>query len=195
MEKTTLMNSKYPKIVTDLASQNYFLKIFSYSSLGIITLMLLLLIYAVKRGPEVIALEASGEVANIETKVTDLQVQTAAKEYLGYRFSWDSQTVVAQIRKSQAFIQTDLLTSFQKSMLEVQKFVKDKKVVQRVYPQKNIDVDFKNKVVTIIADRITEFESLKAATVLKLRLHFDFDDRTPMNPWGVYFTKEVEGGE
>ena len=79
-------------------------------------------------------------------------------------------------------------------MLEVQKFVKDKKVVQRVYPQK-IEVDFKNKIITVIADRITEFESLKAATVLKVKLNFDFDDRTPMNPWGVYFTKEVEGGE
>ncbi len=194
MEKTALTNSKYPKIVTDLASQNYFLKIISYSSLGIITLMLLLLIYSVKRGPEVIALETSGEVAHVETKITDLQIQTAAREYLKYRYTWDSQTVAAQIQKSQAFIQSNLLSSFQKSMLEVQKFVKDKKVVQRVYPQK-IEVDFKNKVITVVADRITEFESLKAATVLKVKLNFDMDDRTPMNPWGVYFTKEVEGGE
>ena len=194
MEKTALTNSKYPKIVTDLASQNYFLKIFSYSSLGIITLMLLLLIYSVKRGPEVIALETSGEVARVETKITDLQIQTAAREYLKYRYTWDSQTVAAQIQKSQAFIQSNLLLSFQKSMLEVQKFVKDKKVVQRVYPQK-IEVDFKNKIITVIADRISEFESLKAATVLKVKLNFDLDDRTPMNPWGVYFTKEVEGGE
>ncbi len=194
MEKTALTNSKYPKIVTDLASQNYFLKIISYSSLGIITLMLLLLIYSVKRGPEVIALETSGDVARIETKITDLQIQTAAREYLKYRYTWDSQTVAAQIQKSQAFIQSNLLLSFQKSMLEVQKFVKDKKVVQRVYPQK-IEVDFKNKVITVIADRITEFESLKAATALKVKLNFDLDDRTPMNPWGVYFTKEIEGGE
>ena len=194
MEKTALTNSKYPKIVTDLASQNYFLKIISYSSLGIITLMLLLLIYSVKRGPEVIALETSGEVAHVETKITDLQIQVAAKEYLKYRYTWDSQTVAAQIQKSQAFIQSNLLSSFQKSMLEVQKFVKDKKVVQRVYPQK-IEVDFKNKIITVIADRITEFESLKAATVLKVKLNFELDDRTPMNPWGVYFTKEVEGGE
>ena len=194
MEKTALTNSKYPKIVTDLATQNYFLKIMSYSSLGIITLMLLLLIYSVKRGPEVIALETSGEVAHVETKITDLQIQTAAKEYLKYRYTWDSQTVAVQIQKSQAFIQSNLLSSFQKSMLEVQKFVKDKRVAQRVYPQK-IEVDFKNKIISVIADRITEFESLKAATVLKVKLNFDLDDRTPMNPWGVYFTKEVEGGE
>lgn len=194
MDKTTITNSKFPKIVTDLASQNYYLKIISYSSLGIITLMLLLLTYSVKRGPEVIALETSGQVAQVETKITDLQIQMAAKEYLKFRYSWDFQTVSSQIQKSQAFIQSNLLPSFQKSMLEVQKFVKDKKVVQRVYPQK-IEVDFKNKVISIVADRITEFEFLKAATVLKVKLNFDFDDRTPMNPWGVYFTKEVEGGD
>ncbi len=194
MEKTVLTNSKYPKIVTDLATQNHFLKILTYSSLGIITLMLLMLIYSMKRGPDVIALETSGEVAKVETQITDLQVQTATKEYLKYRYTWDSQSVAVQIKKSEAFIQSSLISSFQRSMLEVQKFVKDKKVVQRVYPQK-IEVDFKTKSVTVVADRITEFESLKAATVLKVKLNFDLDDRTPMNPWGVYFTKEVEGGE
>lgn len=194
MEKVVLTNTKYPKIITDLATQNHFLKIISYSSLGIITLMLLVLTFSLRRGPQVIALETSGEVAHVETQVTDLQIQTATKEYLRYRYTWDVTNVVSQIKKSEAFIEPTLLPSFEKSMLEVQKFVKDKKVIQRVYPQK-IDVDFKSKTITVVADRITEFESLKAATILKVKLSFDFDDRTPMNPWGLYFTKEVEGGE
>lgn len=192
MQKTILTNSKYPRIVTDLAQQNHFLKIISYSSLAIMTLLTLLLIYSFKRGPQVIALETSGEVAKVETEITDLQVKTAIKEYLKYRYVWDQQNFISQIKKAEAFILPTLITSFEKSMVEVQKFVKDKKIIQRVYPQK-IDVDFKTKTVTVLADRITEFETLKAASVLRVKFNIDFDDRTPTNPWGIYISKETEG--
>jgi hypothetical protein len=156
-------------------------------------LMALILVYAIKKGPEVIALDNTGEVARIETSLTDLQVKAAVKEYLTYRYNWDPTNAQTQIKKTESFIYPPLISSFQKSMLETLKFVKDKKVTERVYPQK-IDVDFKNKVAVVIADRITEFDSLKAATALRLKLNFEFDDRTPLNPWGVYVTKEVEGG-
>ena len=193
MEKTILTNSKYPRLVTDLAQQNHYLKVLSYSSTAIMGLLTLLLIYSFKRGPQVIALETSGEVARVETELTDMQVKSAIKEYLKYRYVWDQQNVSPQIKKAESFILPSLLSSFQKSMIEVQKFVKDKKISQRVYPQK-IDVDFKNKSVVVLADRITEFETLKAATTLKVKFNIDFDDRTPLNPWGIYISKETEGG-
>ena len=185
---------KYPKIVTDLASQNQFLKTFSYSCLGLTCLMALILVYSIKKGPLVIALDNTGEVARVETALTDLQVKSAVREYLSHRYSWDPQTAHAQLKKTEVFIYPSLIGSFQKSMVEVIKFVRDKKVTQRVYPQK-IDVDFKSKSITVLADRITEFENLKAVTALKLKLSFETDDRTAMNPWGVYVTKEVEGAE
>ena len=192
--KTVLTNVKYPKIVMALAEQNHFLKILTYSSLGLMALMSLVLVYALKKGPEVIALDNTGEVARIERDLTDLQVRAAVKEYLSRRYVWDPQSVGVQIKKSEAFIYPALIASFQKSMVEVQKFVKDKKVSQRLYPQK-MDVDFKTKTIKVTADRITEFDSLKAATVLKLKLSFDTDDRTVTNPWGIYITKEVEGAD
>jgi hypothetical protein len=192
MQKTVLSNVKYPKLVTDLASQNHFLKSFSFSCLGLTSLMALVLVYSIKKGPEVIALDNTGEVARIETDLTDLQVKSAVKEYLSHRYTWDPATVPTQLKKTEAFIYPSLISSFRKSMLELEKFAKDKKVTQRVYPQK-IDVDFRNKVITVFADRITEFENLKAVTTLKLKLSFQIDDRTPLNPWGVYVTKEVEG--
>jgi len=193
MQKMFFKEVKYPKVVTDLATQNHFLKILSYSCIGLMALMSLVLVYAIKKGPEVIALDNTGEVARIESSLTDLQVRAAINEYLRFRYNWDPSTVVAQIKKTEAFIYPPLISSFQKSMVETEKFVKDKKVTERVYPQK-IDVDFKNKVITVLADRITEFDSLKAATVLKLKLNFENDDRTPLNPWGIYITKELEGG-
>lgn len=87
-----------------------------------------------------------------------------------------------------------LANSFQKSMLEIQKYVKDRKVSQRLYPQ-SIVVSLKDKTVTVVADRITEFDALKAATILKSKLTFDLDSPTPSNPWGIFFVKEVEGGD
>ena len=192
MQKTVLSNVKYPKLVTDLASQNHYLKTFSVSCLGLTCLMALVLVYSIRQGPQVIALDNTGEVARIETDLTDLQVKSAVKEYLSHRYTWEPQSVVAELKKTEAFIYPSLISSFRKSMLELEKFAKDKKVTQRVYPQK-IDIDFPNKVITVVADRITEFENLKAVTALKLRLNFQIDDRTPTNPWGVYVTKEVEG--
>jgi hypothetical protein len=85
-----------------------------------------------------------------------------------------------------------MVIAFQKAMLDIQKFVKEKKVTQRVYP-KSIQIDLKEKKATIVADRITEFENLKAATEMKLLLQFSVDDRSVVNPWGIFITKETEG--
>ena len=193
MQKT-LFKAQYPKIVTDLASQNSFLKTLAFSCLGLTALMGLILVYAVKRGPTVIALDNSGSVAKVETALTDLQVKSAVREYLSHRYTWDPGSANLKIKETEAYIYPNLVGSFRKSMVEVLKFIKDKKVTQRVYPQK-IDVDFKDKSITVLADRITEFETLKAVTALKLKLNFEVDERTPMNPWGIYVTKETEGAE
>jgi hypothetical protein len=194
MQKTLLSKTQYPKIVTDLASQNQFLKTLSYSCLGLTSLMALVLVYSIKKGPQVIALDNSGEVARVETSLTDLQVKSAVREYLSHRYGWDPLTAPTQLKKTEVFIYPSLVGSFQKSMAEVLKFVREKKVTQRVYPQK-IDVDFKSKAITVLADRITEFENLKAVTLLKLKLNFEVDERTAMNPWGIYVTKEMEGAD
>lgn len=86
-----------------------------------------------------------------------------------------------------------MVQAFEKSMLEVQKFVREKKVKQRVYP-KNINVDLKEKKVSKIqADGVQELMIyLKAATEMKLIFHFSTDDRTIVNPWGVLFQKKLE---
>lgn len=182
---------KYPKLIEAFALENFNLK----TMLGVLLLLLLLntfvTIYLLKKGPEVIALESSGHVAKVDTKITDLQIQEAIKEYISFRFSWSKETVGVQLKKAEFFIEPSLVTAFKKSMLEVSKYVQEKKVNQRVYP-KAVEIDIKNKSAVITLDRITEFENLKAATEMKLVLGFSVDNRTPVNPWGIYINKETE---
>jgi type IV secretory pathway component VirB8 len=184
---------KYPQMVQEFAKENFNLKMLSALLLTVVIIVLTMLLYLIKHGPTVIALNEAGSVAKIETTITDLQIQSAIKEYLSYRYNWDEKTIAAQLGKAQFFVAPSLVSSFQKSMLEVQKYVREKKITQRVYP-KSITIDLKNKSVNILADRITEFDALKAATELRLTLQFRAEDRSVTNPWGIYITRETEGG-
>ncbi len=183
---------RYPKMVGEFAKENFNLKVLSAALIMIVIVVLAMLLYLVKSGPKVIALAENGQIAKVETKITDLQIDSAIREYLSYRYNWSEQTIATQLQKAQFFVIPSMSSAFQKAMLEVQKFVKEKKVTQRVYP-KNIQIDLKEKKATILADRITEFDNLKAATELKLVLQFSVDDRSVVNPWGIFITKETEG--
>jgi type IV secretory pathway component VirB8 len=183
---------RYPKMVGEFAKENFNLKVLSAALIMIVIVVLAMLLYLVKSGPKVIALAENGQIAKVETKITDLQIDSAIREYLSYRYNWSEQTNATQLQKAQFFVIPSMSSAFQKAMLEVQKFVKEKKVTQRVYP-KNIQIDLKEKKATILADRITEFDNLKAATELKLVLDFSVDDRSVVNPWGIFITKETEG--
>lgn len=182
---------KYPKMIESFAHENFNLK----TLLGALAFLLLLntltTIYLLKKGPEVIALESSGHVAKIDTKITDLQIQEAVKEYISYRYSWNKDNAQERLKKAEFFVEPNLVVTFKKAMIDVTKYIQEKKVTQRVYP-KNIEIDLKNKTASVTLDRITEFEQLKAATEMKLILNFSVDDRTPINPWGIYITKETE---
>lgn len=191
--KISVQLSSYPKAMREFAEENLNIKFLCGGLLAVTFLMLILVLYLVKREPTVIALDGNGSIAVIETKVTDLQIETAAKQYIRYRYSWDEKSIGEQLDRAKFFVLPALAHAFERSMLETEKFVREKKVRQRVYP-KTVTVDLKEKRVVIFADRITEFDNLKAATELKLSLLFAVDDRTVVNPWGVYITKETEEG-
>lgn len=184
---------KYPKMIEAFASENFNLKTLLGVLIALLIVNSLVTVYLLKKGPEVIALEASGERGKLDTKISDLQIQAAIKEYISYRYIWSFETAKDQLKKAEFFVEPSLLQAFRKSMIEVQKFVQEKKINQRVYP-KAVSVDLKSQMATITLDRFTEFEQLKAATEMKLILSFSISDRTPINPWGVYITKESESG-
>lgn len=190
-DKISIQLSTYPRAMREFAEENLNIKFLLGALLAVTFLMLILVLYLVKQGPTVIALESSGSVAAIETKVTDAQIESAAKEYIRHRYSWNEQNISEELAKAKFFVLPSLASAFERSMQETMKFVREKKVRQRVYP-KSVTVDLKEKRISVLADRITEFDNLKAATELRLLLQFTVDDRTVINPWGVYVTKETE---
>lgn len=192
-EIRSLKTRSYSDLMQDFARQNFNLKVLCSALVGLLFLMLILTLYLVKRGPEVIALDSAGDIARVETKVTDLQIQAALKEYISFRYNWTKDDVAEQLKKAEFFVAPSLIGAFRKSMGEVQKFVVEKKVRQRIYPR-GIDIDLKEKKAQIIADRITEFDNLKAATEMRLTLSFAVDSRSVVNPWGIFIVKESEGG-
>lgn len=190
-DKISIQLSSYPRAMREFAEENLNIKFLLGALLAVTFLMLILVLYLVKQGPTVIALESSGSVASIETKVTDAQIESAAKEYIRHRYSWNEQNISEELAKAKFLVLPSLASAFERSMQETMKFVREKKVRQRVYP-KSVTVDLKEKRISVLADRITEFDNLKAATELRLLLQFTVDDRTVINPWGVYVTKETE---
>jgi hypothetical protein len=195
MNKTVLINPSYPQMIQNFARENFNLKILSGACLALLFVSLATVAYLVKRGPMVIAMSESGKVTQIEMKVTDFQIKEAIRVYLNHRYGWDDKNIGSSLRQSEFFVEPSLVGSFRKSMNDTIKYVHDKKVSQRVYPREDsIKVDLKEKSVTLVADRFTEFDNLKAATEMKLKLWFEKGDQTIQNPWGVYVVKELEGG-
>lgn len=193
--KQILSSSNYTQLVQAFARDNFNLKVLTGACLAIVFLALIVIAFLLKQGPTIVALDASGALAKIETKVTDAQIETAATEYIQRRYSWSFRNIQDRLREAELFVDPALAPSFRKSMAETVKFVQEKKVTQRMYPRAGeTKVDLKEKSVSFILDRFTEFDSLKAATETKLKVWFTVGDRTPVNPWGVYITKEMESG-
>lgn len=191
MEKSKIEIRTYPKLIEEFAKENFNLKTLVGAMIALTLVNSVILAFVVRRGPMVIPLQSDGTTARVDSHVTEAQVQAAVREYLATRYTWTDSTISAQLRKAEFLIAPQLVSAFQKAMVETLKYVREKRVTQRVYPR-SIEVNFKDRLVTVIADRFTEFDGLKAATEMRLLLNFDLYDRTVINPWGVYVTKETE---
>ncbi len=190
-ETKTLVTKRLPKMIEKFARENFNLKMLTFILCLTTFLSLMLVLVFVRRGPTVIALDSTGQVSQIDTKISDLQIEAAAKEYLSYRYSWNPQNISSELEKAKFFVDPSLMDSFDKSMVAVKKYVAQKKVTERVY-SRSVAINLKTKSITIVADRINIFDQLQAATTMNLTLNFDIGDRTVTNPWGVYVTKETE---
>ena len=144
----------YPALVEAFARENLNLKALCGFLMALSFMSVVTTAYLIRRGPTVIALGSGGEVTQIETKITDLQITAAAKEYLSYRYNWNFDNIEGQLKKAELFVQPGLVSAFEKSMVNVEKFVHEKKVVQRAYA-KSVDVDVKSQTISVKADRFT----------------------------------------
>lgn len=188
---TKLEIRKYPKFVEEFARENFNLKTLTGVLIALMFLESGIVALLLKKGPVVIPLLSDGTIGTYDTGVTQGQVKSAVETYLSSRYAWSPDTIDAQLKKAEFLISPALLKSFEKAMLETKKYVREKKITERVYAR-HVSIDFKNNVVQVAADRFTAFDGLKAATEMNLTLNFDIGERTVQNPWGVYITKETE---
>jgi hypothetical protein len=189
--KKSEVKRSYSNIITAFAEENFNLKVLSALLLATTIIALVAILILIKRGPKVMALDSSGSIAILETKITDRQIEAMAKEYLKYRYCWSPVDIGDALKKAKFFVMPQLVPAFERSMISVKKFVTEKKVTQRIYPR-SVKVDSNSKTISIVSDRFTEFDQLKAATEMKLTLEFALGERTVINPWGIFITKETE---
>lgn len=192
INKTRLQNAKLPKLVGDLMHSNQFLKMFSIYALTLVMVTGLALIFAVTKEPLVLTLNTSAEVVTKgDIPKAEDQVKEAVKAYLHMRYKWKPENVRAKLQSSEAFILPVTLKAFQEAVSKVARFSTEKIVSQTIYPE-DMKVDLQRRTVSVIGDRVTSIQGMKAAGDLRLEISFDSGPRTKLNPWGFYVVKEKE---
>jgi len=191
-QNVKLKMAKFPKLLGELAHSNQFLKVFSFASLTLTLMALIILCVWASKAPQVLTLAPTGEaLGQVELPTAENQIRSAVRSYLEKRYKWDPATVKKKLNEAQAFVLPASLRAYQGAVANVAKFSIEKLVSQRVYPEK-IEVNLEKKTVVISGDRVTSIQGLKAAGNLQLELTFDSGPRTKENPWGLYITKERE---
>lgn len=192
MNQVVLKAPKFPKIMGELTHSIQFLKVFSFSILGVVLILAMALALLVRRPPVILTLAPGAlPLERVEAPKAEDQVAAAISHYIEKRYDWEPSTVATRLKEAQAFILPQSLKAFQGALAEVSRFSTERQVTQKAYPV-DIRVDLAQKIAFITGDRMTSIQGLKAAGDLKLALSFDGGPHTPENPWGVYITKERE---
>jgi hypothetical protein len=145
-----------------------------------------------QRKPVVVALDQCGNIeAQAGAAPLESEAEKAARRYLDYRYTWKPETQGANLAMAKSFVAPQSFKAFEKSAADLISFSKGKNVAQRIYPT-SITVDAKDGRILATADRFTEIQGLKAATLLRVTLTFQPGPRTYENPWGIYVIKEEE---
>jgi hypothetical protein len=183
---------KLPKFLAELQHSNQFLKLFSVSALLIAITAWCAVMILGTREPIVLTLDTKG--TRVETTAlpeVETEIKAAIDWYIKQRYNWEPETVVEKLKSTEAFILPQSQKAFQSALQETVRFSKERQVSQRAYPAL-MNVNVKEKWVLVEGDRISSIQGLKAAGALKTLLSFDFGQRSPENPWGIYITKEKE---
>ena len=148
--------------------------------------------YVVGKGPSVFVFDEPGSVMNISKNIkVENQIKMALKTYVESRYNWDASSIDVKLKDAKNFIELKNEKLFDKSMLDLLKFAKEKSVSQKTYVEA-VNLDLKSHVAFITGDLITSIQGLKAVSNLRLTLEFTEGPRTYLNPWGIYISKEKE---
>jgi len=161
-----------PKMISELAHSNQFLKVFSLSAIVLVLMVLGVILVMATKEPMVITLGPDGKAfeRTVLPKAED-QIREGIKRYLEKRYQWEPENVIKKLKESEEFITPQALKAFQGAVSNVAKFSTEKIVSQKVYPEK-IEVDLKKNTALITGERVTSIQGLKAAGNLKLVTFF-----------------------
>lgn len=187
-----LETAKFPKAISSLVHSNQFLKIFSIFSSGLTALSLAVVLVALTRPPLILTLSPTAQTLDLgqPPKLED-EVKAAVLKYVELRYKWDPSNVKDHLKAAEAFISPNALTAYQGAANNVARFSQDKQVAQRVYPE-TVVPNLESRKIVVMGDRITAIQGIRATGVLKLELSFEIGQRSRLNPWGIYVTKELE---
>ena len=191
-QEIKLKMKQLPKALSDLMHSNQFLKMSAFSAYLICGLLVTLLFYQSVKPTPVLTLAPDGSVyQTAPPPKPEVEIERAIREYMKYRYNWEPKTVSTRINEAQEFILPATKKTFGTSMASVVKFSTEKLVGQKVYPEK-IQISLSKSTATVIGDRITSIQGIKAAGELRVDLTFDSGPRTKNNPWGVYISSEKD---
>lgn len=186
------LKNAFPIVWGDLAYQNHWMRKITLAALVVGALSLAGVIALLNRKPMVVFLDSQANVIRPGSLIsTETEVEKMARRYLETRYLWEVANQGDQLIRAKSFIASQSLKAFEKTASDLVAFSKGKNVSQRIYPTK-ILVNSKESKIEVVADRITEIQGLRAATLLRVSLYFQSGPRTAENPWGIYVIKEEE---
>jgi len=185
---------RYFEIWGSEESQNVILKGFVLG-LSILVLLLTIVITVLAcRKPELIAVSDQA-TAVLKVKepgevILRAELERVVREYVLTHYTWDASTIEAAHEKASRYVASAFRASFMKTNSEQIRFVKEKKVSQRVYLFAPPAIDLKKLAARVRLDRVYQIEGLSGSAPFNLDLSFDYGPRTEANPEGIYITDE-----
>ena len=194
-ETIHLKNTNIPKMLGSLIHKNELLKFFAAAAMLMSILVATVLTQTVSKPPIVIPLAGSGDIyGDGAMPKPEAEIKKAINAYLELRYKWEPKNVEEKLKNAENFIAPQRLKAYRTQIANVARFSKEKLVTQKIYPS-DLTVDLDNHKVRIVGDRITSIQGLKAAGDLTLELEYQGGDRTKVNPWGIFITKEKEANQ
>lgn len=174
-------------------AQNRFLKQLLLI-IGGLTLILLVsvCVLALKSTP-VVVLSAENSVMLYpkapDGKDLERELTRVLKLYLTTRHNWTYQSIDDKSKEASAYVAPEFREKFLLSVQEQIRLAKEKEVSQRLFPDEP-SIDLKSKTAVIAAERILIINGIRASAAMTFELGFQYGDRSPQNPEGIYVTSE-----
>ena len=148
------------------------------------------------RGPVIVTLSPSETKWFAPTppspELLETEVRRAIQNYVEIRHNWEGAKIEARLKLAANYIEPASQKKFSSQTASQVKLAKERKISQKFYfDRAETKINMKAQTVTISGDRILVVEGLRATNVQTFELGFQFGQRTPTNPEGVYVTAET----